>query len=1215
MASVLQQYSQLADFTATQITGSYQSWTDFLTTAARLYKYPYHEQLMIYAQRPDATACADYELWNKRMGRYVRRGAKGIALIDHSGDAPKLKYVFDVADTRTTERSRSPYLWEYRPEHEQAVSAALEEQFAVPNDGSITEQLEQISSVKVTEYFLAHQQDILGIVDGSYLEEYHDYDKGVAFINAATVSTTYALLSRCSLAADAHFDPEEFTPVFDFNTPQTVFALGSAVSEISEKVLRSIEVTIKKYEREKLSERSQENERTDLHTQRGLLDSQSEPVPAGEQAPGQVREDAESIPSGVSPGAVEQPDPVGAAVPPSAGDRRDGEQAVGADDAHTDAVGGGDGSSESQRPHEMAGADEQPESPGRGSDSDGADLRLTDEPPIQGEQFSFFPTEAQQIAYIAEAESAEIAPSAFSMPQEYIDQFLRVGSNTENHRTRIAIEYAKQQPMDNLVDFLEKTYHGGYGLQFGTTKVCAWYAEDGIHLAYGSAARFAKNAQILSWENVAARVGQLLERGQFATNVELAECGTFEKRQLAEQLWYMSHDISEKAIEAGHMSIVRSLRGGFPEETEKLMVFLSEPKSYQAIMRQVYAFRDACNADKGMMRFQMYHPNKLIRPLEEYTLPRREYVSELAELPAAKGFITEDEINEHLTGGSNFSGSKSRIHAFYQTPHTTKEKLDFLKNEYGIGGGNNTLSRNFMSHVWTDGKGIRYDKPNCTQIEVPWAKVVKYYDALMESGRFAPPNELEQRNDSNAVIDSEIAEEVPEIPTSEPAPVSEKKGPAVWEYNEIKSAHPEDIVPYQVGNFFEIYGEDAKQAAPVLDLHLGTRPIPTGGRVDMCGIPSHQLEQYTEKLRNQFDVTIAAVGEDGQRNNYSMGKLNPEPPRREITQSDIDKALQKWNGSIDSKRSVVRYMEAHARERDTAAWLAKEYGADLSQPLRITVTGADSETVLPWAKVQRRIAQLIKADKFYTEEEYDRLDDIDPAAIREQLADHGIVDGEVVDADKLDAAPIVQQVEADAQRISDEEFARDHLMSGESTFEIDGRTFLVDRVNLEFSSVNFQDITFANSTGFPIFRTEPISFVRRYIEQQEAEQEIQPVQPEMSTETVAVYPGEKNNLPYDIVVQTLRTEKPKPPRDTPIPSTENFRITDEDLGMGGAKVKFRRNMDAITTLKAIESEGRQATKKEQEILSRYVGWGGLADAFDDSKSGWAWLFEGHQRSD
>ena len=1203
MASVLQQYRQLADHMATQITGSYQSWTDFLTTAARLYKYPYHEQLMIYAQRPDATACADYELWNKRMGRYVRRGAKGIALIDHSGDAPKLKYVFDVADTRTTERSRSPYLWEYRPDHEQAVSAALEEQFAVPNDGSITEQLEQISSVKVTEYFLAHQQDILGIVDGSYLEGYHDYDKGVAFLNAATVSTTYALLSRCGLAADAHFDPEDFMPVFDFNTPQTVYALGSAVSEISEEVLRSIEVTIKKYEREKLSERSQENERTDLHTQRGLLDSQPEPVPAGDAAPGQVRTGAQSIPSGASAGAVEQPDPVREAVSPSEGDRRDSEQEAGSDDARTDAVGGGDGSSESQRPHEMGGADEQPESPGRGSDSDGADLRLTDEPPIRGEQFSFFPTEAQQIAYIAEAESAEIAPSAFSMPQEYIDQFLRYGSNTENHRTRIAIEYAKQQPMDDLVDFLEKTYHGGYGLQFGTTKVCAWYAEDGMHLAYGSTARYARNAQILSWEDVAVRVGELLEQGQFATNVELAECGTFEKRQLAEQLWYMSHDMSEKAIEAGHMSIVRSLRGGFPEETEKLMVFLSEPESYRAILRQVYAFRDACNTDKGMMRFQMYHPNKLIRPLEEYTLPRREYVSEMAELLAAKAFITEDEINEHLTGGSNFSGSKGRIYAFYQTPHTAKEKLDFLKNEYGIGGGNNALSHNFMSHVWTDGKGIRYDKPNCTRIEVPWTKVVKYYDALMESGRFAPPEELGQRY--GEVIDGALAEEQPANGEAEPIeatePVQEESVPAVWEYNEIKSAHPEDIVLYQVGDFFEIYGEDAKQAAPVLDLHLGTRPIPTGGRVDMCGIPSHQLEQYTEKLRNQFDVTIAAVGEDGQRNSYSMGKLNPEPPRREITQSDIDEAIQKWNGSIDSKRTVVRYMEAHSRERDTAAWLAKEYGADLSQPLRITVTGVDAETVLPWAKVQRRIAQLIKAEKFYTEEEYDRLDDIDPLAIREQLAEHGIVNGEVVDADKLDAAPIVRQAEADAQRISDEEFAREYLIPGESTFEIDGRTFLVDRVNLDYGSVNFQDITFSNSTGFPIFRTEPISFVRRYIE----EQENQPVQPEMSTETVAVYPGEKNNLPYDIVVETIRTEQPEPPRDAPIPSAENFRITDENLGMGGAKVKFRRNLDAITTMKTIESEGRQATREEQEILSRYVGWGGLPDAFDDSKSGWA----------
>ena len=896
------------------------------------------------------------------------------------------------------------------------------------------------------------------------------------------------------------------------------------------------------------------------------------------------------------------------------------------------------------------------------------------------------------------------------MPQEYIDQFLRVGSNTENHRTRIAIEYAKQPPMDDLVDFLEKTYHGGYGLQFGGQKVSAWYSEDGMRLSYGSTARYAPNAQILSWENVAVRIGELLEQGQFATSVELVESRTFEKRQLSEQLWYMAHDMRNQAVAAGYVPIVRSLRGGFPEETEKLMVFLSEPESYQAIMKQVYTFRDACAENQNLMRFQMYNPRRLVKALEEYALPRRDYVSELAELPAAKGFITEDEINAHLTGGSNFTGSKSRIYAFYQTPHTAKEKLDFLKNEYGIGGGNNALSRSFMSHVWTDGKGICYDKPNCTRIELPWMQVVKYYDALMESGRFAPPEELEQRY--REVIDRELVEELPETEEVDTEPIHIETETAVWEYNEIKSAHPDDIVLFQVGDFFEMYGEDARQAAKLLELTLAARPVPGAGRVEMCGIPAHHLEQYTEKLREQFDVTIAAIPENGtERRIFTLRSVDHEAEAainaqeaefgadgtrvfhapeadltqptvqdyldrytpvviaavsedtayrnacghtdrenaqiecnaavrravlqmkntellkpfldmpefrsrlhsevfdgtyaqlhellRPLSQDDIDDALRRWNGDIASKRAVYRHMSTHGRESGTAAWLEQEFSAE-KKPF-IVRPGSPESYEMPWAKVQRRIAQLIRTEKFYTEEEQDRLDDIDPIAIRERLAESGIIDGKVVDPEKLNNNPFIRMVTEDVQRISDEEFAKEHLIPGESTFEIDGRTFLVDRVHLDSSSVNFQDITFSNATGFPIFRTESIAFIRKYVE----EQEKQSVQPVTSAETVAVYPGEKNNLPYDIVVQTLRTEKPEPPRDTPIPSAENFRITDEDLGIGGAKVKFRRNMDAITTLKTIESEGRQATHEEQEILSRYVGWGGLPDAFDDSKSGWA----------
>ena len=1066
MASVLQQYSQLADFTATQITGSYQSWTDFLTTAARLYKYPYHEQLMIYAQRPDATACADYELWNKRMGRYVRRGAKGIALIDHSGDAPKLKYVFDVADTRSTERSRSPYLWDYRPEHEQAVSAALEEQFAVPNDGSITEQLEQISSVKVTEYFLAHQQDILGIVDGSYLEGYHDYDKGVAFINAATVSTTYALLSRCGLVEDAHFGAEDFMPVFDFNTPQTVYALGSAVSEISEGVLRSIEVTIKKYEREKLSERSYENGQTDLHPQRGLLDSQSEPVPAGEQAPGQVREDAEEVSAGAPPGAVESSDPVGAAVSPSAGDRRDGKPALGADDAEADAVGRGDGGAESQRPDEVGGADEQPESPGRGSDPDGADLRLTEDSPV--EQFSFFPTEAQQIESIAEAERVQAAPSAFSMfiSQADIDHILRAGGNEDDARTRIVSEFSKQKSLEDRAALLRALCHGGNGLITENGKNSAWYGEDGIHIARGDTARYLLSAQVISWMDVAERTEELLDSGTFATNLEVTEAPRNERQRIATEVWDLCHDLSDEAKSLGYLSCLSNIRStNYPEETERLTNDLLNPEFRERLLAEYKAFLDAYHENRELLRFHYHRPQALLARLEELSLPRKEYHSDMAALPETRKFITEDEIADSLANGSSFEGGKSRIYAFFQNPHSLKEKADFLKEEYGIGGRSHAVSGESGSFEEHGSKGIVLKKSGCAEIQMNWNKVASRISELIRLNRYFTPDE-------QAFYDKALAQDA-------------ARNTAYDSYNAVKEAHPDDMVLYQVGDFFEMYGEDARQAELLLDLNLTSRNIPDVGRVTMCGIPAHSLEQYVEKLRDKYDVTIAATqdasnerriytlpsvdheaentinayeaefGADGTRvfhdpaaeqpsqpavrelfdgykltvgnalskdtafinacrnsdrqNAYLEGadairrivtasddlqlirlyfdmpafhnrlhqelleELYPtlatmvEPSRYQITQEDIDNALRAWNGDFTSKQVAARLMREHPRDRTTAAELARIYGAvNVEKPLQIGL-GTAEPVSMSWTKVQRRLAQLIREDKFFTE--------------------------------------------------------------------------------------------------------------------------------------------------------------------------------------------------------------------------------------------------------
>ena len=580
MANNYQAYAKLADDTAAQITGSYQEWTAFLTTAARLYKYPYSEQLMIYAQRPEATACAEYDLWNKRMGRYVRRGSKGIALIDMTGDNPKIKYVFDVSDTGKTERSRRVNLWEYRQEHAQAVSAMLERRYEVTGENGIEEQLEKVAAQLADEYWNDHQRDILGIVDDSFLEDYDDFNVGVAFRNAATVSITYSLLSRCGLEPEEYFEHEDFLSVFDWNTPAAVAELGTAVSTINQEVLRQIEITIKQYEREKSAERTERHdEQPDLHAERGLPDPRPETERNAGGQPGQVRQDAEEVPSGEQAGALQPPAAVGEAASAPAGDRAGGAEPAGADAPGAGTGGRRDGEPESQRPDEVGGTDEHLQGAGGGDHSQRADLQLNlFGEPVEGEQISLFPSEAQQIRSIAEAESAEKAPFAFSIPQEDIDQVLRFGSNTENSRMRVAAEFMKQKSPEEIAAFLQKEYHGGYGVKGRDGDISAWYAQDGIHLSMGLSARYVSYAQVISWEDAAARIEEMLDTGIFATNVELIETPGYERGQMAQALWYMSHDMSDEAKEQDFMPTLGTLRGvGFPEETEQLAAMLADP--------------------------------------------------------------------------------------------------------------------------------------------------------------------------------------------------------------------------------------------------------------------------------------------------------------------------------------------------------------------------------------------------------------------------------------------------------------------------------------------------------------------------------------------------------------------------------------------------------------------------------------------------------------
>ena len=1611
MPNKLQAYAEQAERTARQITGSHLAWTAFLTTAARLYKYPYNEQLMIYMQRPEATACAEYDFWNEKMGRYVRRGSTGIALIDATGYKPRLKYVFDVSDTGGKENARRVNLWELKEAHTDSVSAMLERNYGVSGRNGLTEQFEAVASRLASEYWRDHSRDILGIVADSYLEEYDDYNIEVAFKNAAAVSITYSLMSRCGMQPEDHFEHEDFFSIFDFNTPRTVAALGTAVSEINEQVLRQIEVTIRNYEREHSAERTAEHgEQPDLHDERRLHDSRPEDRGAG-AAPRQVRTDAPEVPEGASPHPLEPDDLGGDPVSAPAGDRAGSAEPLRADDAEAGVGGRSDGSSESPRPNEMGGPDEHLQGAGGGSDSRGADLRIT-EHPARGGQLSFFPTEAEQITAIEEAESVAQTPFAFSVSQEQLDHVLRLGGNEDNTRMVIAAAFQKQKSTEDIAALLQSTFHGGNGFKTPEGELSAWYAVDGIHIAPGRSAEYVRSAQVIAWQDAAAHISQLMDSGAYASNVELAEAGQHERMQLAQALWYLKHDLSDEAREQGYLSCMDTLRGGgFPDETARLAEQLTNTDFRETLSGEFTQFYAAHEQDRSLLRFHYHKLENIWQSLRNLSLPRRAYSSEMAAVPELGRFITEDEIDHALDRGSGVEGGKSRIYEYFTADHTGKEKAAFLKDEYGIGGRSHAVSGASHSDESHDSRGIVLKKADCANVELSWTKVAARIDSLIQKDRFLTPEEKARFEQLQREKEAER-----ELPTQ-----------AQTDYNAIKEAHPDDIVLFQVGDFFEIYGEDAKQAAELLDLNLTTRAIPGAGRVEMCGVPAHNLEQYVERLRDKYDVTIAEAPDfRGERHIYTLRSIDHEAEAainayeaefgadgtrvfrdpaaeqvqptvqerlehyrpvvmvavsedtayrnacghsdrenaeiecnaavrravlnskdmelirlfsdmpefrsrlhretfegtyarlhdllRPLSQDDIDDALRAWNGNIESKHAVVRYMEQHGREKETAAWLAREYGGKEGNNLFIVRAGSPETAELTWSKVQRRIAQLIREDKFFTEQEksllennpdyrllgrlradceyflgagnraekhlwagsvyaqivkmrelYDALPQKPEWLTKEMIDDYadrmapqyqvvayhhfengfdekrdyqtleeaekaaqGYVDGTmesdgfaydgaaiydqqarkylriygdypderahaevagreptaetIIPADRfhvvsldrgfrtlyavwddethgyhVDADGVTEEFtsewQAEAYRLELQGQAEQALLErakglisdfcrseygSEVDFSdpvkigvayttvtddeiplqvnIDLVNYRLERYlddehletrqygslqelisneleNLDFSdlihvsdedveqhrwrvpeeavaeapetapapqrepfpysvgdtvylengkpyiieSIGIFDITLSDPTLFyPISRAESRESFARLMERYP-----QPgKEPAYTEETVAVYPGDKNNLPYDVEIRTLRFDEPEPPsfeevvdanpisvqaggewqtfpnreaaekamyeeyKDNLRRNAENFRITDDELGVGGAKAKFRANMAAINLLKELEFEGLQASPEQQEVLSRYVGWGGLADAFDESKDNW-----------
>ena len=976
MPSKTEEYLALAQRTANGLTRYWESWTDYLTTASRLYKYPFADQLMIYAQRPDATACAEFDIWRNRMNRYVRRGSKGIALLDESSGFPRLHYVFDVSDTGVRRNSRDPEVWQYNDDLKQPVSEMLAATYGISGE-RVSQQLADVAGKLVADYWDNNGGDIRAIVDGSLLMDYDEAGVEMQFKSAAAISVTYTLLERCGFEPAGWFDKDDFRAIHEFSTPDSVYALGTAVSDMSREVLRNIERTVKTTIRRRNNERSQyeyEQQERDLLDRRGLPAPEPDPEPAPEAA-GQVRQAAPDVPDEPSPSAVQHDAPEREPVPAPDGGGADGREPDAAD--HGAASETEPGSGQGAESDGMGAAHEQPESASRGTGADGTDLQL-----------SFFdahiPTEVQQIEAIDQAES-EKTPSAFVLSQAEIENELRKhGSGFEGGKQRIMTLYQAQPDRSLRAKALAKEYGtGGHSYDF----------LDG-------------------------------SRG------------------------FVNHDW--KGLEFDH----------YPDH-QKITLKWAQVEKYIDLMIQ----SDRYLTDKEK---------------EHYTPPSPVSAKPDADLTHAKNLIREF-CQEEYDSEPDFS-NLSKIGIAYT--HATDEDIPIQVNVDLVG----YRVERYLGEVLID---------------------ERQYESLED----LTETELEALDFSELVsVTDEELEHYHSKADERPAllPLD-----AATEYNALKEQHPDALVGFEQNGQFEFYADDAQKVCELLggkflekETALGTVPV-TGFPRDQWVYRAKQLWQRGET------VYLAGLNEDG--THYQTKYLR----REDYLPLD-----------------AIVHMEGRSFRVDTVNF---DKGSVILQDV---------------ALAEMRIPVFREEPLALVRELYEEQD-----MMESPLPDYKVGDNVVVEL---------------------------------PTRTIEGKVGYVGET----------DVRIDTSAHGQSWDNEVVN--KQQFEEGLRQNEPNSTRAVRTEKTVAVYPAKENNLPFDIVIQTISTESPTVEAEHPAPEPAgNFHITDDHLGEGGTKQKYARNIEAIRTLFKLEEEHRGATAEEQQVLSQYVGWGGLSDAFDPGKDNWA----------
>ena len=1154
--SKLQDIRELAQEHATLVSSSPRDWMGYMDTAARLYRYPFTDQLLIHAQHPQATACASLELWNEKMFRWVNRGARGIALLDENGHNTRLRYVFDISDTHMVAGGRSPYLWQMQEHQQEEILTHLAEAYGLEekDTGTLSDALMAVAREMVADSLEEYLDGLEYAAEGTYLEDLDEVTIRSDFRQLATDSVYYMLSRRCGLEPMELLEEEDFMHITDYNRLSVLTFLGNAASQISESVLIDIGRTVHKISLEEArkeveisnernynnfntlmrenknkgvennKEENIENEGgtdygTDISSQGGL--PVSEPDRRGERSDNrEIRDASEDIPEGTQEQPVSEPVPDRKAEQPSGRDREGSTGEDGQPDGETAEEPSGTG--QGSRPDGLDSTYERTDGNSGREHLDGIGIQLVEDTREDGlskaeEEIASalslpeYPTANEQRRQIEERAAALYA-GEIPIPESVVDEILRTGGNQAGSQLRIIYNFMSEQAPEEYTEFVKREYRkGGKGFQIDGSEYSVWFDETGMQIAVGhTVTDQILDKAFLSWEDVSGRIHQLLDQGEYAPQSVLDAARNNAVKEHAQALAYMKGDMAEGVAEiVFDEEDLPHLHSIYPEITDYLEEKLEDPQWLSELNERLDALAEAYEENHSIMRFHHYDPINISKQFQKFA-------DEVIPYQARDGFawkdhpmfITQDEIDVFLAGGGAYSQGRLRTYSFYLLHEDERSRTGFIKEQYGIGGSSHALSGADDSHANYDGKGLflargAYGNPY-TSVLLSWNKVanrVAYLiknDQFLQAEDYARMPEYEREQMANKVL--RFYDRLPE---------------------EIDRPFTDDFFWEKPGKEMVAVLENPEQAEELLqkmDAALAVLPLDFeayGTNYQQKTELLSELHQYAEGTYTIFptseaEASFTEVGLSGHQMSmfdYLDTRALSEPT--EIDMSDVE-------------------------ETDETVSESKEQDETLTDEDIVEVS-EQTEVEQPQSEKDRKTAEQI-ADSW----------------------DEGVFEYQGYHFEAIGMLP--EGIEG-----------KDLVAQTRSNTELHLSTYHTE----DFPKYSYDDFyAVSNAPTADVFRC--LETGRNYI------------------------PGENEMFGYEGEFQPYL----KPEVEEIVTEPHNFRIQDNDLGAGGPKAKYKANMEAIHLLQTLEQEERLATPEEQEILSRYVGWGGIPQAFEENNSSW-----------